>query len=99
MVAVIKTGASISRAFYYNERKVQAGVAECIKAANCPMDAADMPHSYKLNRLLHQEGINSLFIVRQDQSLLELVTFNLALCARLLLANVGGSYVLSTLSP
>jgi hypothetical protein len=58
MVAVIKSGASISRAFHYNERKVEAGVAECLKTANYPMDAEDMPLSYKLNMLLHQAAFN-----------------------------------------
>jgi hypothetical protein len=58
MVAVIKTGASISRAFHYNERKVEAGAAECLKAANYPMDAEDMTRSYKLNMLLHQAAFN-----------------------------------------
>ncbi|MGV3505516.1 MAG: relaxase/mobilization nuclease domain-containing protein [Adhaeribacter sp.] len=58
MVAVIKTGTSISRAFHYNERKVEAGVAECLKAANYPMDAEDMTRSNKLNMLLHQAALN-----------------------------------------
>lgn len=58
MVAVIKTGSSLHRAFNYNEQKVKAGVAECIMAANYPKDLELLTLSNKLNRLLNQAALN-----------------------------------------
>ena len=58
MVAVIKTGTSLHRAFNYNEQKVKEGVAACIAAVNYPKDVAQLTLSQKLNRLLHQAALN-----------------------------------------
>lgn len=58
MVTVIKTGTSLSGVFHYNERKVRAGVAECIMAVNYPWDMEYMTSSDKLNQLLHQAALN-----------------------------------------
>ena len=58
MVAIIKTGPSIHRAFNYNEQKVKQGVAECILAANYPKDLESLTLTGKLNRLLNQAALN-----------------------------------------
>ena len=58
MVTVIKTGASLSGVFHYNERKVRTGVAECIMAANYPKDLEDLTLANKLNRLLNRAALN-----------------------------------------
>lgn len=59
MVAVIKTGHSIHRIVNYNENKVKEGVAECISAANYPLDADKLSFKNKLNRLLNQVALNT----------------------------------------
>lgn len=59
MVAVIKTGHSIHRIVNYNENKVKEGVAECISAANYPIDAGKLSFKNKLNRLLFQAALNT----------------------------------------
>jgi len=58
MVAVIKTGSSLRRIVNYNEQKVNAGVAECILAANYPKDLEWLTLPNKLNRLLNQADLN-----------------------------------------
>lgn len=58
MVAVIKTGHSIQRILNYNENKVKEGIAECISAANFPMDVEQLSFNNKLNRLLNQVALN-----------------------------------------
>ena len=58
MVAVIKTGHSIHRILNYNENKVKEGVAECISAANYPMDVEQLSIKNKLNRMLKQASLN-----------------------------------------
>ena len=58
MVAVIKTGHSLNRILNYNENKVKEGVAECISAANYPIDAEKLSFHQKLNRLLKQAALN-----------------------------------------
>lgn len=58
MVAVIKTGHSIHRILNYNENKVKEGVAECISAANYPIEAEKLSFNQKLNRLLKQVALN-----------------------------------------
>lgn len=58
MVAVIKTGHSIHRILNYNENKVKEGVAECISAANYPMDVEQLSIKNKLNRMLNQAALN-----------------------------------------
>ena len=58
MVAVIKTGNSIRRAFNYNENKVKEGVARCIGQGNYPVEVQDMSLTMKLNRLLRQAELN-----------------------------------------
>ena len=58
MVAVIKTGTFLHRAFNYNEQKVKEGIATCIAAVNYPKDVAQLTLSNKLNRLLHQAALN-----------------------------------------
>ncbi|WP_268222966.1 relaxase/mobilization nuclease domain-containing protein [Sinomicrobium oceani] len=58
MVAVIKTGNSIHRAFNYNENKVKEGVARCIGQGNYPVEAKHMSLTMKLNRLLRQAELN-----------------------------------------
>jgi len=58
MVAVIKTGHSIHRILNYNENKVKEGVAECISAANYPMDVEQLSLNHKLKRLLNQAALN-----------------------------------------
>lgn len=58
MVTVIKTGHSIHRILNYNENKVKEGVAECILAANYPMDVEQLSIKNKLNRMLNQAALN-----------------------------------------
>lgn len=58
MVAVIKTGNSIHRAFNYNENKVKEGVARCIGQGNYPVEVQHMSLTMKLNRLLRQTELN-----------------------------------------
>ncbi|AFD05330.1 relaxase/mobilization nuclease domain-containing protein [Solitalea canadensis] len=58
MVAIIKTGNSIRRAFYYNEQKLNSGVEECIMAANYPIDVDVLTEEQRLNCLLNQAALN-----------------------------------------
>lgn len=58
MVAVIKSGRSITRILNYNESKVKQGVAKCILASNYPMDKENLSVTHKLNRLLNQAKLN-----------------------------------------
>jgi hypothetical protein len=58
MVAVIHTSHSLRRAFNYNEQKVKAGVASCILADNYIREVEELTINQKLNRLLHQAGLN-----------------------------------------
>ncbi|MNJ95344.1 Relaxase/Mobilization nuclease domain protein [compost metagenome] len=58
MVAIITTGYSIRRTFLYNENKVTEGVAECLMAANFPMDLPDMTQGQRLNMLLKTADLN-----------------------------------------
>jgi hypothetical protein len=58
MVAVIKTGHSIHGILAYNENKVKEGIAQCISAANYPMDTEKLSFNHKLNRLLNQASLN-----------------------------------------
>ena len=58
MVAIIKSGRSISRILNYNENKVKQGVAKCIMASNYPMETQDLTVTQKLNRLLNQARLN-----------------------------------------
>lgn len=58
MVAVIKTGNSLHRAFNYNENKVKEGVAKCIGQGNYPIGIEKMSLSMKLNRLLKRAELN-----------------------------------------
>lgn len=58
MVAIIKTGNSLRRTFYYNENKITEGVAECILAANYPADADDLSENQRLNMLLKLAALN-----------------------------------------
>lgn len=52
MVAVINVGESIRATFLYNERKVEAGVADLIMAQNYPMEQSAMATNHRLNMLL-----------------------------------------------
>lgn len=58
MVAVIKTGNSLHRAFNYNENKVKEGFAKCIGQGNYPIGVEKMSASMKLNRLLKRAELN-----------------------------------------
>lgn len=58
MVAVIKTGNSLHRAFNYNENKVKEGFAKCIGQGNYPIGVEKMSVSMKLNRLLKRAELN-----------------------------------------
>lgn len=58
MVAVIKTGHSVSRILNYNENKVREGVAQCIGEGNYPMGVESMNFTIKLLRLLRQNALN-----------------------------------------
>lgn len=58
MVAIIKTGHSLHKIFYYNENKVKENVAECIGAGNYPIDVDKMGLTVKLNRFLKQLELN-----------------------------------------
>ncbi len=58
MVARIKRTQSLSRSLNYNEKKVQLGVAECIKAVNYPKDLEALNFYNKLHRLEHQADLN-----------------------------------------
>lgn len=58
MVAIIKTGNSLRRSFYYNENKVTEGVAECISAGNYPADADSLSENQRLNMLIKLASMN-----------------------------------------
>lgn len=58
MVAIIKTGHSIHKVFYYNENKVKEGIAECLGAGNYSIDVDKMSGTIKLNRFLKQLELN-----------------------------------------
>lgn len=58
MVARIKRTSSLSRSLNYNEKKVQAGVAQCIHAVNYPKDLEKLNFYDKLHRLEHQAALN-----------------------------------------
>lgn len=58
MVAIIKTGHSIQRSFYYNENKIAQGDAQCILAGNYPKDLADLNQMHRLNMLLKTAALN-----------------------------------------
>lgn len=58
MVAVIKVSKSLHNIFNYNENKVKEGVAECIGAANYPLDVKEMSSKIKLNFLLKRVELN-----------------------------------------
>jgi hypothetical protein len=58
MVAIIKTGNSLRRSFYYNENKIAEGVAECIFAGNYPADADSLSENQRLNMLLKLASLN-----------------------------------------
>lgn len=58
MVAVIKTGHSLSRILNYNENKVKEGSASAIYAANYPMDIEQLTFENKLRRLKNQAALN-----------------------------------------
>ncbi|WP_018615868.1 relaxase/mobilization nuclease domain-containing protein [Segetibacter koreensis] len=58
MVARIKRTQSLSRSLNYNEKKIEAGVAECIYAVNYPKDLERLNFYDKLHRLEHQAKLN-----------------------------------------
>ncbi|UKJ09200.1 relaxase/mobilization nuclease domain-containing protein [Solitalea lacus] len=58
MVAILKTSNSIRRTFHYNELKVKSGMAECIMAANYPIDLEVLNEQQRLNRLLKLAALN-----------------------------------------
>ncbi|MBE9598701.1 relaxase/mobilization nuclease domain-containing protein [Pedobacter sp. MC2016-24] len=57
MVARIKVGNALTRAFYYNENKIKEGVATCIMAGNYPFDVG---RSNEVQRLDVLEKTTSL---------------------------------------
>lgn len=58
MVAIIKTSHSIHSILNYNENKIKAGVAECIKAGNYPIELKNLNFTLKLNRFLKLAQLN-----------------------------------------
>jgi len=58
MVAKLDTGPSIRRVLFYNQNKVDQGVATCIGAENYPKDHDQLTADQKLNRLLNQAALN-----------------------------------------
>jgi hypothetical protein len=58
MVAIIKTGTSISRTIAYHENKVKAGVAELIWAGNYPVDLDKISHEMKIKRFTKRTELN-----------------------------------------
>jgi hypothetical protein len=58
MVAIIKTGHSLQRSFYYNENKIGQGDAQCIMAANYPKDLTELNQMQRLNMLLKTAALN-----------------------------------------
>ncbi|WP_245542613.1 relaxase/mobilization nuclease domain-containing protein [Segetibacter koreensis] len=58
MVARIKRTQSLSRSLNYNEKKIEAGVAECIHAVNYPKYLERLNFYEKLHRLEHQAKLN-----------------------------------------
>ena len=58
MVAIIKTSHSIHNILNYNENKIKAGVAECIKAGNYPIELEKLNFTLKLNRFLKLAQLN-----------------------------------------
>jgi hypothetical protein len=58
MVAIIKTSYSIHSILNYNENKIKAGIAECIKAGNYPIELEKLNFILKLNRFLKLAQLN-----------------------------------------
>lgn len=58
MVAIIKTSHSIHSILNYNENKIKAGVAECIKAGNYPIELEKLNFTLKLNRFVRLAQLN-----------------------------------------
>lgn len=58
MVAILSPGRYLKEAFYYNENKVDAGVAEYIHAENYPRDTHSVTASERLNMLDKLAAIN-----------------------------------------
>lgn len=58
MVAIIKTSHSIHSILNYNENKIKAGIAECIKAGNYPIELEKLNFTMKLNRFLKLAQLN-----------------------------------------
>ena len=58
MVARIKRTQSLSRSLNYNEKKIEAGVADCIYSVNYPKDLERLNFYDKLHRLEHQAKLN-----------------------------------------
>lgn len=58
MVARIKMGKSLSRAFFYNENKVKDGVAECLIAQNYPKDLGRLTEFQRLDFLQKVASLN-----------------------------------------
>jgi hypothetical protein len=48
MVGIVKPNLSIAKTFYYNQHKVEEGKAECLMAANYPVDFAMLSPSQRL---------------------------------------------------
>lgn len=58
MVARIKVGRAIARGFYYNEHKVEIGVATCLVAENFPCPIEEMNQFERLNVLQKVASLN-----------------------------------------
>ena len=58
MVARIKVSNALQRNFYYNENKVAEGVAECLLAANYPIETERLTLALRLKMLQKFAGLN-----------------------------------------
>ncbi|NRF41132.1 relaxase/mobilization nuclease domain-containing protein [Pedobacter foliorum] len=58
MVALIKMIKSISRSFYYNERKLSLGDASCLMVENYPLQLAELNQSDRLQMLQKMAALN-----------------------------------------
>lgn len=60
MVAIIKTGYSLRRAFHYNENKVEQDVAKLLLAQNYPMDADRMTTEQRIAMLVNTAAMSNV---------------------------------------
>ncbi len=59
MLAIIHRTIGVRKAFWYNEKKIDQGVARCLSALPDPGGTGDLPRSDRLKTLTDRTGLNS----------------------------------------